>query len=380
MKTETSRSDPDSQASLSGKNVWVMAKGYPPDEGGMQTYAVGVAEAYRRLGAAVTVFTQTSAGPRHVTINGVEVVDVGAGKGVFALKRLRDAVYQKLNDHGSPALFHGTTWRTSVIPLSLGQDFVVTFHGREFMGENPIVNAVMRKVARKARHVVTVSEYSRDKLIPRIDNRDDTFVAYNGVSFETLGQHERQSATDVARLFSLCRLEPRKNIAACVEACAVLKQRGHKFHYVIAGRGPEYDNLHSLICRLNLTEEIELAGFVPEDRALDLHSTADIFLHPQIEIADGRDFEGFGIVIADAMRAGSAVIVGKQGGAAELVEHDMSGLAIDGRTLSDLVASVEGLLIDPVKRAAMANAGQQRAKQLFTWDRHVGTILRSMES
>lgn len=80
------------------------------------------------------------------------------------------------------------------------------------------------------------------------------------------------------------------------------------------------------------------------------------------------------------MRAGSAVIVGKQGGAAELVEHDMSGLAIDGRTLSDLVASVEGLLIDPVKRAAMANAGQQRAKQLFTWDRHVGTILRSMGS
>ena len=63
------------------KRVWVVAKGYRPEEGGMQTYAEGVAEAYAAMGAAVTVFTQTSAGPHKVTDESVHLVDIGPGKG-----------------------------------------------------------------------------------------------------------------------------------------------------------------------------------------------------------------------------------------------------------------------------------------------------------
>ena len=49
---------------LANKRVWVMAKGFSPDEDGQQTYAEQVALAYARLGAKVIVVTQTRLGPR----------------------------------------------------------------------------------------------------------------------------------------------------------------------------------------------------------------------------------------------------------------------------------------------------------------------------
>ena len=105
---------------LSGRRLWVMAKGYAPDEGGMQTYARGVAEAFAELGAEVTVFTQTSIGPRRGQVGPVQVVDIGPGKGLSVPFRLIAAMRRERQRGGAPLFVHGTTWRMSVMPMLLG--------------------------------------------------------------------------------------------------------------------------------------------------------------------------------------------------------------------------------------------------------------------
>ena len=84
---------------LSGQRVWVTAKGYRPDEGGLQTYAEAVAEAYAAAGARVTVFSQTSAGPRRAIVGGVTLVDMGPGKGVDVPLRWVRAMRRERRDH-----------------------------------------------------------------------------------------------------------------------------------------------------------------------------------------------------------------------------------------------------------------------------------------
>ncbi|PZT89871.1 MAG: hypothetical protein DI637_05630 [Citromicrobium sp.] len=367
-----------SERNLQNKRVWVMAKGYAPDEGGMQTYAEGVAQAYARAGAEVTVFTQTSAGPRRERTSGVDVIDVGSKSGMKAFTSLVAAVRTEKTAKGAPQLFHGTTWRTSVIPMCLGMRYFVTFHGREFMGGGALVTAIMKRVVRDAELVVAVSAYSAEKLQRRLNAECVPVVAHNGPSNDELGNFTETPGGEPPLLFSLCRLEPRKNIAACLRACATLKELGVPFRYVIAGRGPELARLADMVVDLGLREEVELLGFVPDCDARRLHSEADIFLHPQIEIAEGRDFEGFGIVIADAMRSGTAVIVGQEGGAVELVEDSVSGLVVDGRNESALADAIEVLLRDTEKRQSIAAAGRRRARELFTWDRHLATILDAL--
>lgn len=365
---------------LAGKSVWVLAKGYAPDEGGMQTYARGVAEAYAAAGADVTVFTQTTAGPSERTVGPCKIIDIGAKRGITVPFRFRSALRFARLQGPPPMLIHGTTWRTSLIPWSMGLPFFTTFHGREFMYASGFSNWLMQRVAASAQAVIAVSYYSAKRLKQRVVRlKTEPVVAWNGIGFHPVVASNPVKQPEAAPLiFSLCRLEPRKNIASCVRACGALRDEGYQFRYIIAGRGEELDNVRQLIQQLKLTDCVTAMGFVSDHDASQLYRDADIFLHPQVEADGGRDFEGFGIAIADAMIAETAVIIGEQGGAIELIEQDISGFAIDGHNHQLLVQELRDLLAKPDRRKMMATAAKNRAAELFTWHRHVATILAAL--
>lgn len=364
---------------LAGQPVWVMAKGYTPDVGGMQTYAEMVAQAYRRAGAQVTVFSQTSAGPREELCDGIRLIDIGPRKGLGVPFRYRAALARERARSGSPAIVHGTTWRTSLVPLSLSLPYFVTFHGREFMQVGRIALALLRKVARSAIATVAVSHYSAGRLSAQLGaGHAKPVVAWNGISLVNPADAPDPTPDSQPLILSLCRLEPRKNILACVRSLAVLRDEGLSFRCAIAGTGPDAAPLADLVAELGLSDRIELLGYVGTEQARRLYRDADIFVHPQIAIDGGRDFEGFGIAIADAMESRTAVIVGQDGGAPELVEDGVSGLVVDGRAQAELTDALRRLLADAPMRAAMGRAAQERARKLFTWDRHIATILASL--
>lgn len=372
---------------LRGRNLWVMAKGYTPDEGGMQTYAEGVAEAYSAAGARVTVFTQTSAGPRRERVGPVMLVDIGSGKSPLVPIRLLAAMRRELGETGAPDIVHGTTWRTSVPPMLLRLPFVTTFHGREFMYPSGIALSIMRKVARRARRIVAVSQYSAGRLMHRLGSDvSPPIVAWNGLSTDPFDGAEAfdpvkysTSHSGIPLLYTLCRLEPRKNVASAVRACADARAAGYTFRYVIGGRGPDLARITALVRELDLEAEIEVAGFIPTGQMQQLYREADIFLHPQIEVDDGRDFEGFGIAIADAMATGTAVIAGNDGGTRELIKHGVDGYSVDGRDQNAVSAALISLLSDSAKRRSMGLAARKRAKSDFSWERHIQRIMNGIE-
>lgn len=362
---------------IKGKAIWVMAKGYAPDEGGMQTYARAVAEAYAAAGARVTVFTSTSAGPRDTGFGPVRLVDLGPQRGFTMYRRFAAALRRERRRHGSPALLHATTWRTSVVPTLLGFSCVITFHGREFMYPAGWKRWLMTYVARRASRVVAVSSFSAAALQQRIPElAHPPLVAWNGVTAGLLRPEQDRDAA-VPLVFSLCRLEPRKNLHAAVLAAAACRDEGLQFRFVLGGRGPEYERLRATIARLGLQDVVELAGFVATERALQLYRDADIFIHPQVTRDGGRDFEGFAIAIADAMYTRTAVIVGCDGGPRELIEDGISGLFVDGNDQDSVTFALRRLLQDAPLRKSLAAAAAVRAEREFDWNRHVRTILEN---
>ncbi len=358
---------------LKGRRIWVMAKGYSPDEGGMQTYARGVAEGYAALGAVVTVFTQTSAGPRRAVVGGLDVIDVGPGKSVTIPLRLLKEMRGQLRGGSRPDFIHATTWRTGLLPLLAGLPYRVTVHGREMSRMKGAGASVMRRVLLKAERVVAVSHYTRSQLVDRVPQTADRIVvAWNGISPNDHAPTARGNS--IPRIFTLCRLEPRKNVAAAVRAAAACAARGHRFHYTIAGRGPDRDIIAGQIEAAGLGDRVTLAGFVSDFDAMQLYADADIFMHPQVALEDGRDFEGFGIAIADAMAAGAACIVGREGGSAELVDEG-AGLVVEGRDDIAIEAALATLLADPVARQAMGERAASRATRLFNWQAHCRKVV-----
>lgn len=366
---------------LEGQHVWVMAKGYAPDEGGMQSYAQGVAEAYAGAGASVTVFGQSAAGPRRERVGPVFLIDVGPGKSARVPLQLLQAMRRQLRAAGKPLFVHGTTWRTSLLPLMLGLPYITTFHGREFMRGGWLARRVMLRIAAQAETIVAVSRYSASRLRERLGPAcPQPLVLWNGTSvINSHGSEPAPSNLEVpVTILSLCRLEKRKNIAACVRACAELKQEGLAFRYLIGGRGPEYKLVRSLAAEHKLHDSVEVLGRVDSEHLTQMYQEADIFLHPQIAVDDDKDFEGFGITIADAMVHKAAVIAGKAGGPADIIEHGVTGLLVDGEDHDSVTAALRLMLTDTAGRERMAENAWRHATTHFRWDGHVAGILAAI--
>ncbi len=359
---------------LAGQRVFVFAKGFAPDEGGMQTYAAGVARGYAALGAKVTVFTQTSIGPRVAEVDDLRPVEIGPGKSPLVIARLLAAVRREMGANGTPDVVHATTWRTAVIARLAGLAYAVTVHGREMARTRGLVAMIMRRVLARAERIVAVSHYTRRAMLARFPGLTDrTVVAWNGCDSDPSAAFGPKDA-DPPLVLTLCRIEPRKNVATAIDVVAACNSAAIRCHYVVAGRGPELAKVRAQAERLSQGPAIRIAGFVSDDEMATLYRRAAIFLHPQIAVEDGRDFEGFGIAIADAMAAGCACIVGRDGGTPELVEIGGSGIVVDGHNGEEVAAALRSLPDDPERCREIGTAARARAAR-FTWDRHVRIAL-----
>ncbi|WP_375427564.1 glycosyltransferase family 4 protein [uncultured Sphingomonas sp.] len=352
------------------RRLWVVSRVFPPDEGGVQTYARAVADGYAALGWRVTVFTKSSAGPARTETGGVAVIDVGPGAMAVVYGRLFRAMKRHRREDGLPDVIHACTWRAALPALPLGGRLIVAVHGREIGRPKGVAFRLMRAVLRRAARVVAVSGTTRTLLFRRLPELEARcVVAWNGAT-EPSGSVERPSAPieRPIELLTVCRLVERKNVRAAIDAVAGV--RDIELRYRIAGRGPEEGGVRATIERHGIGDQVDALGFV-EDGTLDrLYREADIFLHPQIALEEGGEIEGFGISVADAMAYGLPCIVGRDGGPAELIEEGVTGLIVDGRSSAAIGKAVELLVRSPELRAAMGGCARDWARANLSWERH----------
>lgn len=361
--------------------IWLVSRVFPPDEGGVQTYAEQVAEAYRSNGYRVRAFVKSSAGPRRITHGRLDIVDVGPGSKLLTYTRLFRAMRQVWRTGERPAAIHACTWRAALAALAFPAPMVVTVHGREFGRPRGAAFRLMRRVLCRAQRVVAVSQTSRTMLLARIPELAARCVtAWNGTTTDAERPHAggTVAVADHPQILTVCRLVPRKNVAAAIAAAASLLRLGYRFDYRIVGRGDELLDLQSLIDGLGAAASIRLLGYVADRELRRLYAASDIFLHPQIALEDGAEFEGFGISVADAMANGLACVVGKDGGPSELVRDNDTGLIVDGRSVDAIEAAVETLLRDVELRLAIGLRAMDWATRALDWQRHCRQALGSL--
>jgi glycosyltransferase involved in cell wall biosynthesis len=75
--------------------------------------------------------------------------------------------------------------------------------------------------------------------------------------------------------------------------------------------------------------------------------------------------EGFGLVVAEAMASGLAVITADMPGVREVIEPGKEGLLVEPLIGEDLAARVRELLDDPGRCRAMGEAARRRAEEKF---------------
>jgi glycosyltransferase involved in cell wall biosynthesis len=152
------------------------------------------------------------------------------------------------------------------------------------------------------------------------------------------------------------RLWPQKRVDRILHAAEGLAREGRAFDLKILGEGPTRDQLEGLARRLGLDERVTFAS--DPGGPVQAMPLLDIFVL-------SSDQEAFPLTPMEAMAAARPVVATRVGAVAEIVEHEVTGLLVDPRDDSALVAALRRLLDEPALRARLGAAARARAEERF---------------
>jgi phosphatidylinositol alpha-mannosyltransferase len=112
---------------------------------------------------------------------------------------------------------------------------------------------------------------------------------------------------------------------------------------------------------------VEFLGRVSDEERDALFKTADVYVSP----ATGR--ESFGIVLLEAMAAGTAIVCSDIHGYKGVVRRDRDALLVPPREPKALASAIGRLISNDDLRAEMAASGVERAAE-FSWERVTGKV------
>lgn len=200
---------------------------------------------------------------------------------------------------------------------------VATFHAT--VPENAIGKTIevfripfSRSLFRKIAAMTAVSD-SAAKFVSEWSGQDITIVPnYIDLSLYRNGKIlERDKDT----ILYLGRLEKRKGVRFLLQAFNELSKRDSKVKLVIAGDGSEREKLEKWV-KDNSVPRVKFLGVVTEEEKIDLLKKATVYCSPAIY------GESFGVVLIEAMAAGTPVVAGDNAGyACVMKDHGLISLA-----------------------------------------------------
>jgi len=185
--------------------------------------------------------------------------------------------------------------------------FFMNVHGT---GMDRILEQWTRKSFAAADKIITVSNSTANDCIREGADNNKVETIYQGFesSFEhlKLNEDEKQYQVLDMKLPEKCilflgSLQPRKNIAQLVEAFSLVKDKTPHTLVLAGGHGSSYNELCDQVLNLDIQERVIFTGYIDDKQRAALYQHAELFVYPS-------KYEGFGLVILEAMSFGLPVI------------------------------------------------------------------------
>lgn len=177
-------------------------------------------------------------------------------------------------------------------------------------------------------------------------------------------------------LLAVGAVSPRKGYTILIEALSSLT--GETWHLTIAGdmeRNPEATAaLKRAVRDHRLEDRVRLVGSLPRSDLEALFAAADIFVMPSL-------FEGYGMVLGEAMARGLPIICTTGGAAAETVP-DSAGIKVPPGDAAAFSGALRDLLVNVPLRQRLAEESWRAGLALPRWDdtaRRIANVLKEVD-
>lgn len=171
----------------------------------------------------------------------------------------------------------------------------------------------------------------------------------------------------------MSRIDPKKGLDLLIPALERLLRENINFHFVLAGTNPQDPNYEKQILQ-QIKDSIlasctTITGFVTGELKSALLREADLFVLPSY-------YENFGIAVAEAMVAGTPVVISDQVHIWEEVQEAEAGW-VCACEVDDLVATLGKALRDTEELRRRGANAQDYALRNYSWDAIAKTMIQA---
>jgi len=284
-------------------------------------------------------------------------------------------------------LYHGTNFRMHTTGRYGG---IVTIHdlwlerfpqySPKFLGQK-LSSYKTKRIARRARKVVTVSQFSAYELMDVFGlTAEQIVVIPNGVSGEFFPHHdeaamealkERAGLTNSRFILFVGGADPRKNHRVFLEAVSLVRNRIKGRTIVLVGSALHpFGSYQETAKSYGLSADVLCPGRLSREDLRLFYSYTDLFVFPSL-------YEGFGMPILEAMACGAPVITSKTTALGEVAGD--AALLVDPNNARQLGEAMVNVLESEPLRESLKKKGLVRVKQ-YSWQQAASKTLQLYSS
>lgn len=342
-------------------------------KGGWGSYSLGLLRGLRGLGVEPRVLVERhAAGESDGEFEVIPCLSSPLGGLVRARAMGWNAAQLPRYARGADLLhFMVETYATASLPVGLPPS-CITVHGTYAVSpfqERWLTRRLYAAALRRARAVVCVSRFTRDRLLERLE-LTNLAVIHNGHDLrpnDGAAECEPVALDGGPVIVGVGALKPRKGYHVALRAVARLRERFPDLRYYLVGDDADRKyvaRLREEIAALGLERQAIITGPVPDSRLRAFYRRADLFLLTPINV--GRSFEGFGIAYLEANAFGKPVVGSLGCGAEEAVEDGVNGLLAPQDDEAAVADRAVRILSNTALARRLGEAGRARAERQ-TW-------------
>ena len=345
----------------------IVTKTFPPEVGGMQNLMWGLANELSKH-HMIKVFADFY--ENHNFFDEEVSFSIERVGGIKLLRKFRKA--QLINEFIRENKVDGIIadhWK-SLEHLKTNKKKICLIHGKEINHEKGTsLNKRVLQVLNNIETIVANSEYTKNLAISLGVKQNKIIVINPGVDpveeldKKTLDKVENLLKHKSPRLITVSRFDKRKNHEKVIMTLRNLKQIYPSIIYICVGYGDEEENIKKLVAELGLQPQVMFFRDISNELKNALVAKSDIFVMPSVVYK--KSVEGFGIAYVEAAQYGLPSLGGKDGGAADAIEHEKTGLICDGNKLDEVYSSIN-LMLQNNKFHEFGKAAKENSTK-FKW-------------
>jgi len=265
-------------------------------------------------------------------------------------------------------IIHAHDWMTYPAGIQAkkitGKKLILHIHATEYdrtgdLGGNPEVHKIEKEGLLFADKIIAVSQFTKNKIIEKYGIPENKIkVVHNAVDFDVEETKPFKISKDEKVVLFLGRITLQKGPDYFVEAAKKVLEKDPNVKFIIAGTGDMELQIIKKVAALGLGDKILFSGYLRGKDVDRAYKLADLYVMPSVS-------EPFGITPLEALRNNIPVIISKQSGVSEVLQH---ALKVDFWDINELTNKILSVLKYRALHHELTKHGTKELKK-FSWEK-----------